>query len=94
MPAFGCAVVYLKFPSSPGAPGAFAVGRSDLVGRKAVQADARVRDLERAWLRIICNGMDSWYMFQLKELTETPKTCGPGTVCRPGKCDLVLSLVL
>lgn len=60
MPAFGCAVVYLKFPSSPGAPGAFAVGRSDLVRRKAVQAGACVRDLERAWLGNISNEMDSW----------------------------------
>lgn len=42
MPAFGCAVVYLKFPSSPAAPGAFAVGRSDLVRRSAVSAGARV----------------------------------------------------
>lgn len=35
-----------------------------------------------------------WYMFQSKELSETPNTPGSVTVCRPGKRDFVLSLVL
>lgn len=94
MPAFGCAVVYLKFPSSPVAPGAFAVGRSDLVRRSAVQADAPVRGIwgGPGWATSLVR-WTQWYMFQLKELSETPNTPGAVTACRPGKGDFVLSLV-